>query len=480
MSNHRRVLQAAAGVVAIIVLLMAGSAGCQRSAESSEPAMPTFWHSVAEVDASIEQHLKAAEVFRQQIIQVRGKRTAENTLVPYNNILIEMEALTGPGDLMANVHPDEAVREAADTAYQKGSQYLNDIDLDSRLYEALKQVPTEGMDSETQRFLMLTLRNYQRAGADKDEATRQKLADIYGQMVSTGQDFDRNLRESRRYIDLNSLEDLAGLPGDYAASLPPGPDGKIRISTDYADYDPFMLYSSREDLRRALFIQFNQRAYPENEPVLKQLLSLRYQYATLLGYPTWAEYQAEDKMVKNTQTISDFIENTTEIARIRWDSDIAQILARKKMDQPDAEVVDAWDANYYTRIIRQEQYGVDSEKVRSYFELNRVINGIVQLAQDVFGVTIKRVKDSDVWDNSVRVYDVYDEGYPAGRLYLDLHPRQDKYSHEALFATQTGLKDRQVAVAALVANLPGPGTAEQPALLDWQDARSIFFMSSAI
>ncbi len=86
------------------------------------------------------------------------------------------------------------------------------------------------------------------------------------------------------------------------------------------------------------------------------MLSLFHQNAALLGYPNWAEYQVEDKMVKNTQMISDFKESTTEIAWLWWNSGIARILARKKADQPEAVAVNVWDDRYYTRIIRQQQY----------------------------------------------------------------------------------------------------------------------------
>ncbi len=149
------------------MLLMTVAAGCQGPTERREPVIPALWHSAAEANASIEQHLKTSEGFRQQIIQVQGQRTVENTLAPYNYFLIEIESLTSPSELMANAHPYEAVRRAADIAYKKSAGYFNDINMARRLCEALKQVPADGLDSETQRFLIQSLLNYCRAGAGR-------------------------------------------------------------------------------------------------------------------------------------------------------------------------------------------------------------------------------------------------------------------------------------------------------------------------
>lgn len=428
--------------------------------------LPPFWHSAAEVEAAFEKRLSAAEAIRKEILCVRGRRTPQNTFSPFNDMLVEMDRVLPIADLLSNVYPDAGVREAAEKGVQQGRKFLNEIRLDPGLYSALSQVTTEGLDAETARFQSRLLRDYGRSGVDRDDATRKKLAALYEAMVTTGQGFSRNIREDKRFIELAGPEDLAGLPEDYTTRHQPGPDGKITVTTDYSDIFPFLAYSPREDLRRAIYLKFDQRGHPANEQPLKELLSLRHQTATLLGYRNWADYSAEDKMVKTEKVIADFLQEVAGTARPRMEADAAKLLARKRRDNHHADVIHEWDRGYYAQKVRTEEFGVDSREVRQYFEFNRVKEGILALSQKLFDVIFRKVEKPDAWHPSVEVYDVLDGTDFIGRFYLDLHPRKDKYSHAAVFHTQTGLEGRQPGVIALVANFNGPGTPAEPALLE--------------
>lgn len=453
-------------VVAAMVVTSSCAGGVSRNPEPA--GLVPVWHAAAEVEAATNQRLAAADAVRQKLLTVQGTRNPDNTFVPFNNLLIELDNVSALYELTANVHPDAAVRQAAEKGQQRVGMYLNDLRLDPTLYRAISNVAAEGLDNQAQRFQSHLLRDYRRAGVDKDDATRQKLAELNDRIITTGQEFDRNLREDMRFIKV-TREDLAGLPDDYIAAHPPGPDGMITITTELADYNPFQTYAQREDLRRELYVKFLQRGYPANDKTLMELLELRHQYATLLGYPDWAAYNAEDKMVKTEAVITDFIDKVAGMAKPGAKDDIATLLARKKQDSPNADVIHEWDSAYYQQKVRAEQFGVDAKEIRSYFEFGRVKEGILSLAQDFFGVTFKLAPSADVWDKSVQAYDVYDGERYIGRFYLDLHPRENKYSHFAAFPMLTGVPDRQPAEVALVGNFPGPGTPEQPSLLERSD-----------
>ncbi|MBI2848156.1 MAG: Zn-dependent oligopeptidase [Chloroflexi bacterium] len=428
----------------------------------------SIWHSPAEVERETSERLDAAQAIRKRMIAVEGKRTLENTLLPYDDILIEIDRVLGLSELIANVHPGAAIREAAEKSQQQAGSYLNSLRLDRDLYHAVHSVDAGELDGQAKRFQSRLLRDYRRAGVDRDDATRQRLAALYGKMINVGQGFDRNIREDRRSIKVNK-EDLAGLPQDFIAARPPGPDGKVTITTDYADHIPFQAYAAREDLRRELYIKFQQRGHPANDKALKELLELRHEYATLLGYPNWAAYNAEDKMVKTEAVITDFIDRVSGMARPRAKKDLDMLLARKMLDSPQADAIHEWDSAYYLQKVRAEQFGVDAQVVRTYFEFSRVREGILSLAQDLFSVTFKKASDADVWHESVESYDVFDGELFIGRFFLDLHPRENKYTHAAVFQMLTGVPDRQPAEVALVANFPGPGTPDKPALLERQE-----------
>jgi thimet oligopeptidase len=431
-------------------------------------SVPSLWHSVDEAITVTQNHLAAAQVLRDRIVQSSSVPTVQNTLELFNDLLVEIDQVIGFSDLAGNVHPDAAVRQAANDCFQKMARFLNELKLDRALYEVLNRLDSSGLDADTCRFLTNTLRDYRRSGVDKSEPLRRELAGLFEQMVITGQEFSKNIREGERFI-LISEADMQGLPADYVAAHRPGSDGLIKITTSYADYDPFMKYCPRADLRQSIYMQFQQRAYPVNVLVLDRLLELRYQYASLLGYPQWAEYTAEDKMVEHSSVISAFIDQIYAMALPRQQKDCDLLLQRKRRDQPESSLVHDWEAAYYTQKVRQEQYLVDPQEVRSYFAYPAVKAGLLQLTAEVFAVEFKAIAGASVWDPLVEVYDVYDAGVLIGRIYLDLFPRRDKYSHVATFPGQTGIQFRQIAQVALVGNFPGPGSPDQPVYWEHSD-----------
>ncbi len=432
---------------------------------------PPIWQTAEQVQQACAAHLAAARARREALLAGQSPRTLDNTLRPFNALLVEVDRILPISELHANVHPERAVRDAAEACQQQAMKFLSDLKLDRGLYDALSSVERAGLDPLATRFLDHLLRDYRRAGVDKDEATRKELAGIQEQMVAVGQEFQRNIREDKRFLELDSAAGLAGLPADFVAAHKPGEDGKIRISTDYPDFFPFETYAKDEELRRKLYKVFLQRAYPANEAVLKKLLGLRHRYATLLGYPNWAAYNAEDKMVRDETTIANFLEKVSDLGRPRMQRELTELLARKRQDLPEASVIGAWDRFYYVQKLRAERFDVDSQQVRAYFPYAAVKEGVLSTVQGMFGLRFQKV-EAPTWHAKVEAYDVYDGATRIARFYLDMHPREGKYGHAAEFAMLTGQPGVQLPSASLVCNFPDP--SEGPALMEHGDVTTFF------
>lgn len=437
------------------------------SMQSTDPAFGgLIWNTQDAVTRACDDALQRAEALRRSLAAPAETRTIDNTLQPFNDIFVEVTRIQPRAELFANVHPDAAVRAAAETCERRAKEFVTALMLDHAVYQALKAVALEKTDAETQRFLTHALRDYRRSGVDKDEATRKRLAEIQAEIVKLGQTFDRNIRDDKRAIEV-TVEELEGMPADFMSARKPQANGKIRITTDYPDFFPVQTYAKRESVRRQLYQAYMSRAFPANEAILKQLLTLRYEYATLLGYKDWADYNAEDKMVKNKKTVAKFIDQVAGLARPRMKADLKEILKRKKQDDAGATFVGVWDRFYYVQKIQAERYGVNPDEVRPYFEFPRVKEGILSLAQELFALTFERVTDVETWHPSVEVYDVKEGSTRIARFFLDLHPRSNKYGHAAVFPIYSGLKGKQLPAAALVTNFPDPSLAKEgPALIE--------------
>ncbi len=440
--------------------------------EPSGPRIePPVWTTPDEVKTDCEAGLARAETLRQAVVGVTGNRNRENTLEPLNDLMIEIYTLLSISELIANVHPETPVRSAAEGCQQDATAFVTRLELDREVYDALTALVVSGDDALTRRFLEHLLRDYRLAGVDKDEETRSRLAALKAEMVKVGQAFARAIREDTRSVEVGEAA-VSGLPDAFLKAHATG-EGTFRFTTEYPDFMPVVSYADKESLRKSLYKAFLRRGYPDNEKNLEQLLRLRYEYATLLGFADWAEYNAQDKMASSKEIISDFIENISDIARPRMRQDLKMMLKRKQRDVKTATKVRVWDRFYYANKIRDEQFGVDGKTLRNYFEYTKVLDGTLALNASLFGVGFEKVPDAAVWHEDVVAYNVIEGEEVIGRFYLDMHPREGKYSHAAQFSMLSGIAGRQIPSGALVCNFPKP-SAETPALLEHDQVTTVF------
>jgi thimet oligopeptidase len=355
------------------------------------------------------------------------------------------------GSLFSEVHPDAAVRERAETVVQRVQRLETDLGLDPDLYAVFAALDPEGLGDDASRLLERTLRDFRRSGVDRDESTRDRLRELNERAIVLSQEFSKNMREDVRSIRVRP-EQLAGMPEDWVQAHPVGDDGLVTVTTDYPDVVPFRTFAHDAEARRELVTQFLTIAWPANDTVLQQLLAVRREIATLLGYASWADYDAEVKMIGTGEAIRDFVDRITDLSTDSAQRDKQVLLDRLRRDRPEATDIDGADATYYAELVRKEQLAVDAQRVRTYFDFERVRQGLLDVTGRLFGLEWHRVTDAPSWHPDVATYDVHADGERIGRIHLDLHPRDGKYKHAAQFDLVPGLAGRQLAEGVLVCN----------------------------
>ena len=131
---------------------------------------------------------------------------------------------------------------------------------------------------------------------------------------------------------LSELCCAGGLPEDFLGSLEVEGD-RLQVSLKYPHYFPTMKKCWNPDTRKALENAFNSRCqqvnltpppsrlHPhtstappsplcilqENSSILKQLVSLRGQKSSLLGFSTHADFVLEMNMAKSGQKVASFL-----------------------------------------------------------------------------------------------------------------------------------------------------------------------------
>jgi thimet oligopeptidase len=435
-----------------------------------------------EILAECRAGVAKAKAKYDELLAASGGRTIANTLEPFNDVSIHVANAANAAQLYREVHPDAKVRDAARTCEKELTAFAADLLLDKRAYDAIKAVDVSKADAKTQRFAMVTLRDYKRAGVDLDDKKRARLKAIEDEVTDLGQKFQKNIAEDTRFIEVTDAKRLDGMPQDWIDAHKPDAKGAIKITTDYPDYIPFISYANDDELRKQLYVKFRERGAGGNEEVMKQLLALRLEKAKLVGYKDWAEYQSDDKMLRGANNAQQFVDRVTALAQTRAKRDLGELQAAMKalggkmqnvQKTAPGQVAD-WQKSWLERQVKKEKYAVDANVVREYFEYNTVLAGLLDITAAIYDIEYRPATDRRTWHADVRVYDVIRKGDRLGRIFLDMHPRADKYKHAAQFGIKEGVTGVQLPEGALVCNFPNPKTASGPALMEHGDVVTMF------
>jgi len=407
------------------------------------------------------------------LLAVTGQRTVENTLRPLDDAANQLSLAANQGHLLYAVGATRELRDAAQAQAARIAAIGTELSLNPRVYNALAAIDAAEADAATRHILERTLLQYRLSGVDKDEATRDRLRALHDRATELSLAFGRNVQEDVRSVKVE-VSGLAGLPEDYIARHAPGDDGMITITTDQPDYAPVMRYAANDKLRRELFLAYNQRGYPANKQVLSDLLTVRAEIASILGYKCWADLATADQMMGSSANMKHFLAGLDATSRPAADREYAELLGWVRNQRPDITQLDDSNAGYWAEQYRHANFDFDSQSVRPYFPYAAVQAGVLQTVSALFSVEFTPAAEPAPWDKSVGVFEVRNAGQTEmiGRVYLDMHPREGKDKWFSASPLVAGIlapgRDAQVPEALLICNFSG-GEAGDPGLLEYSD-----------
>ena len=409
------------------------------------------------------ERLERATALLAQLEATRPPFTVTTVLQPLNELHVELSNITAEAGIYTAMHPDTAVRDVAERMQRESIDVGQRALQSAALYEALAAV--RSADALDARFVALVRQDMKRAGVELSDADRTTARELRAKLTKLGQDHARTIRDDTRRITLETEAELDGLPADYVRAHRPGPDGKIVITTNPPDMVPFMTYAHSERARKALQREGLDRAAP-NVRTLQELTRTRDQLARLLGYPTWAHYNLEERMVATPEQLDRFLTEIESIARPAAMAEFAQLLDEKRVDQPGATTIGEWEQLYYVNRVKTKRYGYDAQEVRPYFEYQKVRQAILDLNSELFNMTFTPVVHEERWHPSVESFDVTIDGTPAGRISLDMHPREGKNKWFFNAPLRVAVPGTQDGHGVLNCNFPDPATVQGPALME--------------
>ncbi|KAJ2713742.1 metalloendopeptidase, partial [Coemansia spiralis] len=397
-----------------------------------------------------------------------------------NDTMAESSVIT----FLQNVDADKHVRDASSAAEQalRSSRMASLMRED--VYRPVKAVLDDpaalaALDPEDRALAEKLALEYRHNGLFLATETRSELERIRTRLIAIGIEFSRNINEKDGRLLLDRAE-LDGLPEDYFSGRPTqAVDGvdKYVVTTKYPDIVPAMQLARREDTRRRLHAVAEERC-PENIPLLREAVQLRLEAARLLGYETHAHFVLEDSMAKRPDVVLEFQHDLRERLGPLADQERGEMESLKRADKEAAgepyHGLFPWDARYYANLIKERKHRVSEEELKQYFPMAQVTRGVLDIYQETLGLRFVRVDSSAVWHPDVEMYEVWeaDGDEFVGHFYLDLFPRDGKYSHACVCPLRSGFErpdgSREYPAAAMLANFPKP-TLDAPALLTHDD-----------
>lgn len=391
------------------------------------------------VEPGLRDALDAATAALERIVSVQGERTYDNTLHALEDLTERLGRAATIVSHLNSVRQTPALRDAYAKMLPDVSAFHAKLPTNDRLWQALKDYAASndaaGLTGVRKRLLEKTLREFRRNGADLPAETKARVESIRVELAQLGNTFQNNLLDGTNAFELvvDDEEGLAGLPPSAlraarASAESKGRDG-YRFTLHLPSFSAVMKHADDRDLRRTMFEAYAARgAHPDsdNTPLIGRILELRSELAELLGFPDYASLAMEERMVKRPDAAMAFERDLAAKVRPHVEAELAELeaFARERLGLARLE---PWDLLYVTEHQRRTELGFDQEELRPYLPASRVLAGLFDIVQRLFGIRFVRDESDTVWHEDVEFYRVFGaDGAEIGAFYADWYPREDK------------------------------------------------------
>ena len=446
--------------------------------------IPDWEQTPKAVETSMKDAIAKANAALDQIgAQDLGKVTFKSTVVALDDATYQVGLTANKAAIIKETNTNAAMRTAGENSVKAFQEWAVGIDYREDVYRAIKAFADTHpkLTGEDEKLLRETLRDYRRAGLELPPDQRKEVEQLRKELSKLGTDFDTNIVKANAPV-MFTKADLDGLPDSFFASpgIKTGDDVYTVMANVTWQFNTVEENAKSESTRKQLYVIRETLAKDTNVPVLNQMLALRNKIALRLGYKSWDDYQTEVKMAKTGANAEKYISDLVAGSQPKFDSELAELQKLKAADTNDPNAkIEVWDWRYYSNQRNKQKYAVDKEALRAYFPFQKVLDGMFNIYQNIFGLKFEKIVAPYKWIDDLQLYLVTDSatGEPLGMFYLDMFPRDGKFNHFAQFDIISGklLPDGkyQRPTVALLCNF-APPTADKPSLLTHQDAETLF------
>ncbi len=441
--------------------------------------------SVRDVERLVEDTICLLE---EEIDSVIHRSLSEHT---YKSLIGLVDQVSGYAAYIASrlhfitmVYQEEAVRNAAQEGALRISAALVDVvSANKVLYSLIRlyadeYAAKEGLTKEEDRLLREMLRDFERGGLGLPAEELEHIKELKKELQRLTFDFELHINKDVKNF-ICTADELSGLDNQFISALSLNEEGKFIVRLDMASYSRIREFCTNAKTREACWELYVNRAYPENHETLLQIITLRFELARCLGFTSYAHLNTDDQMAKKPETVENFLQELCQYGRPAMEKEF--VLWTEQL--PEGAVlmngkVFPWDTSYISESYKKRVLLIDQQAIKTYFPVQRTLDEMLSLYEQFLGVEFRQEAVAGLWHDSVRYVGVYRNEILLGHLFLDLYPRDFKYTHACQIGLSPALLDDEgaiiPAIVCVIANFPAPLVHGDPALLSFDEVKTFF------
>jgi len=443
------------------------------------------------VEPAIQELVADAQARLAAIAAETKPRTFENTMLALDRMTERLDFAMSLVKHLESVATYPELRAAHNAVQPVVSAFYSGIPLNEGLWKAVQHYAStddaKALTGTRKRFLTKTMDDFRRHGAELDAAGKARLEALDVELSTLTTKYGENVLDSTNQFELILTEEakLAGLPPTAIAAARASAESKgvkgWRFTLQAPSYLALMTYLNDAPIREQVYRAYATRSTAgahDNRSIVSRILELRREKASLLGFASFADLVLEDRMAHSGGRAKKFLTELKEKTEARFHAENQELAAfRRSIEGPGAPDLAPWDIAYYAEKQRAALYDFDEEALRPYFPLERVVNGMFETVQRLYGIRVAEQPGAPVWHPDVKVYGISDrDGALLGAFYADWYPRETKRGGAWMDAFITGLPEKdgfKPHLGLMCGNLTPPVDG-RPALLTHRDVQTIF------
>ncbi|UIP28012.1 oligopeptidase A [Photobacterium sp. TLY01] len=393
---------------------------------------------------AVEQAIKDCRAKVEEVLASGEAPSWDSICAPLAETDDRLNRIWSPVGHLNGVKNSPALREAYESCLPMLSDYGTWLGQHKGLYEAYKSIRHSDafatLSQAQKKSITDALKEFELSGIGLPASEQHRYGEISKRLSELSSTFSNNVLDatmgwSKLIADADALSGLpeSALQAAAAAAEEKGEQGYL-FTLEIPSYLPVMSYCDNRELRREMYEAFVTRASDrgpnagkwDNSEIIAEKLKLSHELARLLGFNTYSEKSLATKMAESTDQVLGFLNDLAARAKPQGEHEVAELreFARSEFG---ADALEPWDIPYYAEKLKQHRYSISDEQLRPYFPEQKVVSGLFEVLKRVFGMTVTEREGVDVWDPSVRFYDIFDaNGELRGSFYLDLYAREHK------------------------------------------------------